>query len=358
MTAAAFYAPMKPPDDPVPSGDRTVARALQTALDFAGYRTEIASRFRSREASGSADIQQNKISDAKIEIRKILGENSAKKWQFWLTYHNYYKAPDLVGPAVSQALNIPYVLVEATRARKRLNGPWGTYARAAEAATDAAKTVFYFTEHDKEALSAYAKKTQRLIHLPPFLPTATLPPSTASPANILSVGMFRAGDKMASYDLITKTLSRVKHPNWYLTIVGDGPERHVVEDQMAQFGSRVTFTGALSGDALHQAYQKAGIFLWPGVNEAFGMVYLEAQATGLAVVAQDRAGVRDVLAPVMKRPSVQEGPEALARQIDTLLADDGARCVAGRASRRYIEQNHLLTSAARTLDTALKDILK
>ena len=357
MTSAAFYAPMKPPDDPVPSGDRTMARALQSALYAAGYTAEIASRFRSRDAKGCAGFQESTILDAQIEIGKILDKTEAKKWQFWLTYHNYYKAPDLIGPAVSQALNIPYVLAEATRARKRLNGPWDAYARAAEAATDAASTVFYFTQHDEEALSAYAREGQKLVHLPPFLPTATLPPASVCPPNLLSVGMFRAGDKMASYDLIIKTLMRLKHPNWHLTVVGDGPERHSVEDQMAQFGERITFTGALSGDALHQAYQNAGIFLWPGVNEAFGMVYLEAQAAGVPVVAQNRSGVRDVLAPVTTRPSVSSGPAALARQIDTLLADDAARRDAGRASRQYVEQNHLLTSAAHTLETALKEIL-
>ena len=48
----AFYAPLKPPDFPIPSGDRTVARLLMRALGAAGHEVEIASRFRSRDGGG------------------------------------------------------------------------------------------------------------------------------------------------------------------------------------------------------------------------------------------------------------------------------------------------------------------
>jgi hypothetical protein len=48
MTApVAFYAPLKPPDHPVPSGDRRMARALIAALTLAGCPVELASRLRS-----------------------------------------------------------------------------------------------------------------------------------------------------------------------------------------------------------------------------------------------------------------------------------------------------------------------
>jgi hypothetical protein len=39
----AFYATMKPPDDPVPSGDRTMARLLVKALETAGHEVELVS---------------------------------------------------------------------------------------------------------------------------------------------------------------------------------------------------------------------------------------------------------------------------------------------------------------------------
>ena len=46
----AFYAPLKPPDHPVPSGDRRMARLLIQALGLAGHEVEIAARLRSWNA--------------------------------------------------------------------------------------------------------------------------------------------------------------------------------------------------------------------------------------------------------------------------------------------------------------------
>ena len=43
----AFYAPLKPPDHPVPSGDRRMARLLIQALELAGHEVEVAARLRS-----------------------------------------------------------------------------------------------------------------------------------------------------------------------------------------------------------------------------------------------------------------------------------------------------------------------
>ncbi|WP_199699382.1 hypothetical protein [Oleomonas cavernae] len=57
MTAAiAFYAPLKSPDDPVPSGDREMARLLFAALARAGYAPELASRLRLYNGRGDADL--------------------------------------------------------------------------------------------------------------------------------------------------------------------------------------------------------------------------------------------------------------------------------------------------------------
>ncbi len=43
----------------------------------------------------------------------------------WLTYHVYHKAPDHLGPYVTRALGIPYLVAEASLAAKQANGPLG-----------------------------------------------------------------------------------------------------------------------------------------------------------------------------------------------------------------------------------------
>ncbi len=48
MIKAAFYAPLKSPNSPVPSGDRAVARALRAAMTDGGIATDLASELQTR----------------------------------------------------------------------------------------------------------------------------------------------------------------------------------------------------------------------------------------------------------------------------------------------------------------------
>ena len=236
-----------------------MGRALLDALRMAGVRADVASRLQTRDGVGDPTVQAAKKAAARDEIAALIPKGRQAGWRFWLSYHNYYKAPDLIGPAVAQALNIPYLLVEATRARKRLSGPWADYARAAENASDAAAAIFYLTQRDEAALRDYATTDQRLIHLRPFLPRMTLPAIGAKQHHMLSVGMLRAGDKHASYQVIADTLTRLRSPAWYLEIAGDGPARTAVEALFAPFGDRVRFLGALSAQEMEEAYARMAI---------------------------------------------------------------------------------------------------
>src|SRR3546814_5822148 len=66
----AFYAPLKPPTHPNPSGDRQMARMLVQALRHAGHEVHLASRFRSREAAGN---------EARLQRLQRVGEKLAER---------------------------------------------------------------------------------------------------------------------------------------------------------------------------------------------------------------------------------------------------------------------------------------
>ena len=334
-----------------------MARALVAALEYSGHSVDLASRMQSRDGAGDDAFQRKLVSEAAAMTDKIIARGREQSWQVWITYHSYYKAPDLLGPHVAKALDIPYVQIEATRARKRLSGPWARFARIAEDACDKAALVFYLTQRDAEALAAYAPTAQRQVHLRPFLTYKKLPARNRGGSGLISVGMFRAGDKVASYELIAQTLSLLKTKEWQLSVVGSGPAEQTVRRLLAPFEDRIRYLGALDASGMAAAYDASDILLWPGVNEAFGMVYLEAQAAGLVAVAQARPGVCDVLAPGVARPAPAAGPAALARQIDRLLEDTALRQSAAQQARDYIAEHHLIASAARTLDVSLKELL-
>lgn len=359
MAQIAFYAPLKSPHHPTPSGEREIARNLMELLAEGGaHSVDLVSELRSHCRDGSADTQARLLAEAEAEIARLTRDLRANPPDIWVTYHNYYKAPDLLGPAVVRALNIPYVIIEASRAKSRLTGPWAPFAQAAEAASDAARVIYYVIALDELTLSRDKTPTQDLVHFRPFLPRTDLPPETVrTPRRILSVGMLRQGDKLGSYRLIAQTLEHLKGTDWQLDIVGDGPARAEAEALMAPYGPRVRFLGQLDRAAVSQAYQSASVFLWPGFNEAYGMVYLEAQATGLPVVAQDRDGVRDVLAPG-GYPSPEAGPEALAQMLQSYLDQPDLARQKGQAARDHIARHHLIHPAQQTFWSAALPLIE
>ncbi len=134
----AFYAPLKPPDHPVPSGDRRMAKLIMRAISLAGHEPFLASNFRSFEGRGEV-ARQNAIADAGTAaaqdlIRQYRAAPCSARPEAWLTYHVYHKSPDWLGPAVSLALDIPYLVAEASHAPKQADGSWANGYVAARAA--------------------------------------------------------------------------------------------------------------------------------------------------------------------------------------------------------------------------------
>ena len=81
--------------------------------------------------------------------------------------------------------------------------------------------------------------------------------------------------------------ARRRDPRLHLSLAGGGPEEELLR---ARLGEHATLLGWLSGDALARAYASADVFLFASSTETFGQVVLEAQASGLPVVAVDRGG--------------------------------------------------------------------
>lgn len=403
----AFYAPLKAPDDATPSGDRRMAQLLLAALERAGYRPEIACRLRTFDGAGDRKIQERLRAEGEREAERLIAEYGtlppAARPRAWFTYHVYYKAPDWTGPRVAAALGIPYAVAEGSRAAKRAGGPWALGHEGAERALDAARLVFVMTENDRPSLEALRPAGQELVDLPPFVDVAARPsadaqghpilpregevaakptegapragrtppvspqwgetPSprgegSARPARLLTVAMMRPGDKLASYRLLAEALGKLGERPWQLTIAGDGPARADVEALFAPFGERVRLAGRVDdAGTLARLYADAHLFVWPAVNEAYGMVLLEAQAEGCPVVAGDEGGVASV---------VRHGETGLltpARDADAFaaavagLVEDGAR--RGRlaaAARRFVQGERSLDHAAVIIADALSRI--
>jgi glycosyltransferase involved in cell wall biosynthesis len=357
----AFYAPLKSPLHPVPSGDRRMARLLMAALEQAGHTVTLASELRCYDGIGEAERQLVLTMAAQAETARI-----EARWDrdgapdVWFTYHCYHKAPDLLGPDLARRYGLPYLIAEPSDAPSRAAGPWGVFFRAARDAIEQADALFCLTREDLGMVRQAVSRPAKAHYLPPFTdlaPFDRVAPLTGEPPLLLAVGMMRGGDKLASYRLLATALADLGDLPWRLAVVGDGEERGPVEAAMVPFGDRVTWHGAVETGALPALYAGADLMVWPAVNEAYGMALLEAQASGLPVVAGAEHGVPDIvrdgrtgwLAP----PRDAAGFAARLRQA---LGDPAARRAAGQAARQIVVAEHGVAQAAALLDAVIQSL--
>ena len=356
----AFYAPLKPPDHPVPSGDRQVARSMLEALRRAGHQPFVASRLRSFDRVGDAPRQARLAAAGGRRADRLIGRwraAPAEAPRLWLTYHLYYKAPDWLGPAVSAGLHIPYVIAEASSAPKRARGPWAAGHRAVERAIGGADAIIGLNPADRAAVLPLLASRDRWIAMPPLIDATAYqaPPRRATgPPRLIAVAMMRPGDKLASYRVLGAALARLADLPWSLDIVGDGPVRPEVEAALAPIGSRVRYFGECGQTTVRARLAAADLFVWPAINEAFGMALLEAQASGVPVVAGASGGVGAIVEDGVTGRLVPTGdPGAFAEAVRALLGDPEARQRMGAAACDKMRREHDIATAARRLAALL-----
>lgn len=372
----AFHAPLKSPDDPTPSGDRRMARALIAALDHAGWRAEVASRLRTYDREGDTDRQQRIAALGRRCARRLLERYrrrpAERRPAAWLTYHAYHKSPDRLGPEIAQTLGIPYLIAEASFAPKQVKGPWALGHAASEQAIRAADLVLAVTGRDVAGLRPLITPPAELWRLPPFLDPGPFSAARAmrdahrgilsrlyglDPARpwLLTVAMMRADVKLTSYRLLADALGRLQDRAWQLLVIGDGPARRQVEAAMAALGpARVVFAGLWPEDELAVAIAACDLYVWPAVREAYGLAMLEAQAGGLPVVAGREGGVEEVVQDGITGLLAAPGdPAAFAAATAELLDRPERRAKMAARARAFVRRERSLERAGGLLDHAL-----
>lgn len=128
------------------------------------------------------------------------------------------------------------------------------------------------------------------------------------------------------------------------TIVGDGSERDKLKNQIQDLGldDRVRIRTNVSDEELGGAYAEADIFVLPVLPdktdvEGFGIVYLEAAAAGLPIVATKMRGVNEALCAEGSIQLDNPTPEAIAEAVDR-LRDSAVRERMGKANREFVKR--------------------
>jgi phosphatidyl-myo-inositol dimannoside synthase len=154
-------------------------------------------------------------------------------------------------------------------------------------------------------------------------------------------------------------------PGTVLLLVGAGKYESTLRrlaDRCA-VAADVVFTGAVAEDELPAHYQAADVFAMPcrtrraGLDvEGLGMVYLEASAAGLPVVAGDSGGAPDAVLAGRSGFVVDGHDEhAITDQIVSLLVDEPLRHRFGAAGLAWVEQDWQWDTLAASLRAMLEE---
>jgi glycosyltransferase involved in cell wall biosynthesis len=118
---------------------------------------------------------------------------------------------------------------------------------------------------------------------------------------------------------------------------------------------RVLFLGKIPRKDMYRYYSAADIFVFPGIRESLGIVFLEAQSCGLPVVAFNNAGVpeavRDgktgLLVPIYAL-------EPFVDAVKRLMVDKNLRRRMGIAAKSYVREAHDLEKNYKKLDSVIQ----
>jgi teichuronic acid biosynthesis glycosyltransferase TuaC len=237
--------------------------------------------------------------------------------------------------------------------------PTGTVAGAATVARGlgAARLVLANSQGIAELARAHGAGETRVVHLGADLPAAAHPsrraesagrterigiPPTPPPPSLVTVAHLvarkRHGDVLRALAVLGQ-----RHPTLRYSIVGEGPERVVLEGLAARLGisERVDFHGQLPpAEALEQV-RRSTLFVMPSTEEAFGVAYIEAMAAGLpAIGCRGEPGPEEIAAAGDGFVLVPPGDiERLSQRIDEFLSDGHRLREASQRARATVAAN-------------------
>lgn len=179
----------------------------------------------------------------------------------------------------------------------------------------------------------------RVVSVPNFLEHFPEPfPLEEKEKRIVAVGRL-SWEKGFDRLLDCFALTREKHPDWSLRIVGDGPEQEKLEQKIAELGlgDAVVLTGRLSPAGVEEEMKRASLYAMTSLSEGFPFVLLEALSCGLPCVAYDvRVGPAAVIRPGLDGVLVPDGDrEAYAARLMELMEDEARRLEMAREAQLH-----------------------
>jgi phosphatidyl-myo-inositol dimannoside synthase len=156
---------------------------------------------------------------------------------------------------------------------------------------------------------------------------------------LLTVSRLASSERYKGHDRVIRVLPSLltRYSDALYLVVGDGDDRPRLEKLAADLGltEKVKFVGVVTSEELPEYFRLADVFVMPSTAEGFGIVFLEAMASGIPVIGGNRDGSLDALADgVLGSPIDPENKEDLVSAICAALCNPSKATCAKRFNVR------------------------
>ncbi|MDD4333341.1 MAG: glycosyltransferase family 4 protein [Patescibacteria group bacterium] len=167
--------------------------------------------------------------------------------------------------------------------------------------------------------------------------------------NTLTKILFVGGLDQAHYfkgiEILLAALGKIKTNDWELSIVGSGnlQPRYEQLAENLKIAKQIKFLGKVSDNDLPRVYRETDFLVLPSINkgEAFGLVILEAMASGLPVIVSNLPGVRSVFENNKQGFLVEPSDiNDLKNKLENLIYDEPKRKKMGTEARKLTEEKY------------------
>jgi glycosyltransferase involved in cell wall biosynthesis/predicted metal-dependent phosphoesterase TrpH len=197
----------------------------------------------------------------------------------------------------------------------------GAMAMAVSAFYNACDVVLSPSAASDAALAGIGMPSQRIMRWDRGVDTSRFDPSLRNPDLLARSGAPDSAINVLYSGRITREKgaelladaflrARAREPRLHLVLAGGGPEQERLRERVGS--EHTTFLGWLSGSDLARAYASADMFLFPSATDTFGQVILEAQASGLPVIAVAEGGPLSLIEHRVSGLLCEADAEALA----------------------------------------------
>ena len=280
-------------------------------------------------------------SDITVLVAKLKGKRSI------LTVHNDMDKPDLFGKIITWIYLHTFFQVTLYFVDKIIivNPHW--------------KTAF------KKTRNIFERFSSKITTLPNGVDTEMFQPSTnkSKHPTILFVSILDEHHRFKGFNYLIHAIPKIKEkiPNVKLIVVGEGALVDEYREESKKMGVEdvIEFHGKKTQEELIQYYQRSNVFVLPSIEiEGFGIVLLEAMASGIPVVTTDVAGVAPEISQhktgmVVAKANSKELADVIIAILENV--DDQRRM--GARGRKLIEERYGWGMIAKKISKIFNELL-